>query len=78
MDRREQFTRLTLESSYGSKTIVEFDNEDIDVYELVNAFFTCLIGATFQPTSILRTMKEFAEDSLEVLEPDKEEKHGED
>lgn len=68
---KQEFTRLTLESSYGSKTIVEFDNEDMDAYELTGAFFTCMVGATFVPVSILEAMRDFAENNLEVLNPTK-------
>ena len=38
--------------------------------DIIEAFYSMMVGLTFPETTVLRAMKEFAEDKLEVLEPD--------
>ena len=64
---KEPFSRLTLESSYGTKQIAEWDHEDISIDDILDAFYGILIGATWHPQTILQAMQEFAEEKLEAL-----------
>ena len=66
-EERKQFTRFTLETSYGDKTIKELDTEDPDIEDCVHAFFTIMIGSTWQPITVLKAMKSFAESNLDCL-----------
>lgn len=65
---KKQFTRLTFENSYGHKITQEWDSEDVDIDDLLQGFYTALIGATWHPCSVLRCMKDFSEDLLSSLE----------
>ena len=67
---RKEFTRFTLETSYGDKTIKEMDTEDPDIEDCVHAFYTLMIGSTWQARTILEGMRDFAESMLKTIEPD--------
>lgn len=67
---RKEFTRFTLETSYGDKTIKELDTEDPDIEDCVHAFYTIMIGSTWQARTILEGMRDFAESMLKTIEPD--------
>lgn len=68
METKKEFTRFTLETSYGDKTIKELDTEDPQIEDCVHAFFTLMIGSTWQPVTILEEMKRFAESNLAALD----------
>lgn len=72
MKEDKEFTRLEHENSYGVKTTIFLNTEDPDVDECVNAFYTLMISATYQECTILKAMKQFAEDKLAVLEKQNE------
>lgn len=74
LNDKKKFTRLTIESSYGTKQTYEFDSEDVCAEELISAFYALMIGSTYQETSTLELMKQFAEDKLKVLKRDQEDK----
>ena len=65
IDNNKKFTRLSVESSYGSKISYEFDYEDTSMEELLDAFFTLMIGETWHPKTIIESMAEFAEEKKE-------------
>lgn len=72
----KKFTRLTVENSYGHKITVDWDHEDVDMEDLLNAFYASLIGLTWQPETVLRNMRDFADERLALY--DKEKKDEED
>jgi len=37
---------------------------DVSIEDLINAFYSACIGITYQPQTVLRCMKEFAEERL--------------
>lgn len=45
---------------------------DAGVEDVLQALYGAMVTASFQPTSILRCMKEFAESNLSVFEDNKE------
>ena len=53
-------TILSIEHN-GNKFTAELP-WDADMEDLTNAFYTLCIGATFQPTTVIRGMKEFLEE----------------
>lgn len=64
---RKEFTRFTLETSYGDKTVKEMDTEDPDIEDCIHAFYTIMIGSTWQAKTILEGMRDFAEDMLKTM-----------
>lgn len=66
-EREKQFTKMTFESSYGVKQTVELNTEDPEIEDLVDAFYSMMVGATWQERTILETLKQFAESKLKAL-----------
>ena len=64
---KQENTRLTLES-YGNVYRFEADHCDCDMEEMLYAFYGLLTAATWSPITILKAMKEFADERLELLE----------
>lgn len=60
----KKFGRLIWEDSNGRRIAYEWDHTMIEMEELLNAFYSIMIGITWQPTTILSNMKEFAEEKL--------------
>ena len=71
-NEEKQFTRLTLENSYGHKITVDWDHEDVDIEDLLNAFYASLIELTWLPETVLRNMRDFADERLSLYEKDNE------
>ena len=61
MDDRKQPTRLTLEN-YDSKIVWEVPYSDVDGTELVHAFVTTMLGATFSLQTIYESMAAYLDD----------------
>ena len=66
-DKEKQFTRLTYESSYGIKNTIELNTEDPQIEDLIDSFYSMLIGATWQERTILESLKQFSENKLNAL-----------
>ena len=64
---KEENTRLTLES-YGNVYRFEANHCESDMDEMLYAFYGLLTAATWSPITILKAMKEFADERLEILE----------
>ena len=75
MNDKEQFTRLTLEQS-DKKIVWEVPYEDVDgIDDMMQAIYTIMVGMTFNPVTVYRSMASFVNeysDELEVVEKDKE------
>lgn len=54
-------TRLTFEN-YGAKYSWETPHNDVDIDDIINAFYGILIGATWQPVTIVEAFKDFVND----------------
>ena len=65
--QKQENTRLTLES-YGNVYRFETPHGDTDMDEMLYAFYGLLTAATWSPITILKAMKEFADERLEILE----------
>lgn len=61
--QENKFTRLTLEQS-DKKITWEVPYEDVTGEDLVQAFYSLMIGMTFLPTTIRQSMQEFVEDDF--------------
>ena len=61
--QENKFTRLTLEQS-DKKITWEVPYEDATGEDLVQAFYSLMIGMTFLPTTIRQSMQEFVEDDF--------------
>lgn len=61
--QENKFTRLTLEQS-DKKITWEVPYEDATGEDLVQAFYSLMIGLTFLPTTIRQSMQEFVEDDF--------------
>ena len=61
--QENKFTRLTLEQS-DKKITWEVPYEDATGEDLVQAFYSLMIGMTFLPTTIRQSMQEFVEDNF--------------
>ena len=72
-EEKKPFTRLTFENSYGHKITHEWNSADLSVEDVLDGFYAALIGATWTPQGILHSMRDFAEERLEVLEPEEKE-----
>ena len=64
---KQENTRLTLES-YGNVYRFEANHCDSDMDEILYAFYGLLTAATWSPITILQSMREFADERLELLE----------
>ena len=54
-------TILTMEN-YGKKVTVEFDHSDLDINEIMEAFYSLAIGMGYHPNSFKRWVIEMAEE----------------
>jgi hypothetical protein len=61
--QENKFTRLTLEQS-DKKITWEVPYEDATGEDLVQAFYSLMIGMTFLPTTVRQSMQEFVEDDF--------------
>ena len=66
-NEKEKNTRLTLES-YGNVYRFEADHCDSDMDEMLYAFYGLLTAATWSPITNLQSMKQFADERLDILE----------
>lgn len=64
---KQEKTILTLET-YGNVYRFEANHCDSDMDEMLYAFYGLLTAATWSPITILQSMKQFADDRLELLE----------
>lgn len=67
-----RFTRLTLEQS-DRKIVIERPYEDVNGDDMVQMLETIMVGMTFLPETIYRSMKERVEELSEIYEKDCEE-----
>ena len=63
------FTRLTLEQS-DTKIVIEKPYEDISGNEMVEMLETIMIGMTFLPETVYKSMKDRVEELSEIYEKD--------
>lgn len=61
--------KLTFEC-YGNKTVHDFGHEDLNMDEILHAFYGVLVAHTWLPSVVLHGMKEFAEEMLPITDPD--------
>lgn len=54
-------TRITYETD-GAKTVWECPNTDVTIEDVLWGFYGLCIGQTFYPSTVVRGMKEFAEE----------------
>lgn len=62
-------TKLSLES-WGKTHSFETSYSDMDVTELVEAFYGLMVSATFSEIGTLEVMRDFAEEKLACLKPE--------
>lgn len=62
MCEEKQTIKLTLEDSYGNKSYMECSDNDIFTGDIVNMFYSAMLGLTFQESSILDAMLDFVAD----------------
>lgn len=60
MCEEKQTIKLTLEDSYGNKSTIEYSDADIFANDVVNMFYSAMLGLTYQESSILDAMLDFA------------------
>ena len=63
------FTRLTLEQS-DTKIVIEKPYEDVSGNEMVEMLETIMIGMTFLPETVYKSMKDRVEELSEIYEKD--------
>ena len=63
------FTRLTLEQS-DTKIIIEKPYEDISGNEMIEMLETIMVGMTFLPETVYKSMKDRVEELSEIYEKD--------
>lgn len=63
------FTRLTLEQS-DTKIVIEKPYEDVSGNEMVEMLETIMVGMTFLPETIYKSMKDRVEELSEIYEKD--------
>ena len=63
------FTRLTLEQS-DTKIVIEKPYEDISGNEMVEMLETIMVGMTFLPETVYKSMKDRVEELSEIYEKD--------
>lgn len=63
------FTRLTLEQS-DIKIVIEKPYEDISGNEMVEMLETIMVGMTFLPETVYKSMKDRVEELSEIYEKD--------
>jgi len=74
-ENEKKITKLTMEVG-DTVTSWEVPYTDCDMDDLLNAFFSLCIGHTWLPSTILESMKNFAENNMSVLNPGKDEDGG--
>ena len=62
-------TKLTLES-WGKIHSFETSYSDMDATELVEAFYSLMVSATFSEIGTLEVMRDFAKEKLAYLKPE--------
>lgn len=62
------FTRLTMETSYGTKVTIDCDHADISADDAVQMFYTAMVGLTFNENSIAGAMDDFVKNKKESWE----------
>ena len=60
MCEEKQTVKLALEDSYGNKSTIEYSDTDIFASDIVNMFYSAMLGLTYQESSILDAMLDFA------------------
>ncbi len=63
----KKFTRFTVEQS-DKKIVWETPFEDISGEDCITALETLMIGLTFLPQTVVRSMKEYVDEHSEFLE----------
>lgn len=63
------FTRLTLEQS-DTKIVIEKPYEDVSGNEMIEMLETIMIGITFLPETVYKSMKDRVEELSEIYEKD--------
>ena len=63
------FTRLTLEQS-DVKIVIEKPYEDVSGNEMVEMLETIMVGMTFLPETVYKSMKDRVEELSEIYEKD--------
>lgn len=66
---KNRFTRLTLEQS-DRKIVIERPYEDVSGDDMLQMLETVMVGMTFLPETIYRSMKDRVEDLSEIYEKD--------
>ena len=69
---KDRFTRLTLEQS-DRKIVIERPYEDVNGDDMIHMLETVMVGMTFLPETVYRSMKERVEELSEIYEKDCEE-----
>lgn len=69
--QKDKFTKLTLEQS-DRKITWEVPYEDVSGEDMIQAFYTLMIGATFLPVTIRQSMREFVDEDLNFNSKDDE------
>lgn len=60
MCNEKQTIKLTLEDSNGNKSTMEYSGSDIFAGDVINMFYSAMLGLTYQESSILDAMLDFA------------------
>ena len=60
-------------TSYERHVEVSQENDDLTTEEWVEMFFGAMVGITFLPVTILKAMKDFAEEQLPYVKENNEE-----
>lgn len=63
------FTRLTLERS-DTKIVIEKPYEDVSGNEMIEMLETIMVGMTFLPETVYKSMKDRVEELSEIYEKD--------
>lgn len=63
------FTRLTLEQS-DTKIVIEKPYEDVSGNEMIEMLETIMVGMTFLPETVYKSMKDRVEELSEIYEKD--------
>lgn len=56
--------------TYNNKFTWETDHSDINIDDLLEAFYGLCVGVTFAPEAVLQGMKDFAEERLDSFRED--------
>ena len=81
MFRRDEDDNHVIVTISNSSQYQEFSwkgNWDAGADEIIEAFYSMMVGLTFPETTVLRAMKEFAEEKLSILEPEEKEEEEDD